>query len=88
MKKKIEFSKVLVSWALVITSLCIIASYALSIQGLEPCAEITEAVITTNLGIVAAYEAKSFGEKNSRNKYNISLEDLEEESDEGQGAEE
>ena len=70
-KKPIEFSKKLVAWALIITTLSIITSYVLSIVGCDPCQEITIAVITTCVAIAVSYEAKSFGEKNSRNKYGV-----------------
>lgn len=70
-KKPMEFSKKLVAWALIITTLSILTSYVLSIIGCDPCQEITIAVITTCVAVAVGYEAKSFGEKNSRNKYGV-----------------
>lgn len=70
-KKKTEFSKMLVTWALVITTLCVALSYCLSFTDHDPASDVTVAVATACIAIAVAYEAKSFGEKNSRNKYGI-----------------
>lgn len=70
-KKKVEFSKVLVSWALVITTLCIVFSYVLSFTDRDPASDVTVTVAGACIAIAVSYEAKSFGEKNSRNKYGI-----------------
>lgn len=69
--KKIEFSKVLVTWAIILTTLCVLTSYALSYFDHDPATDVTVTVATTCIAIAVAYEAKSFGEKNSRNKYGI-----------------
>lgn len=69
--KKMEFSKKLVIWALVMTTVCVLLSYALSLFDHDGCQEVTVAVVTTCVAIAVGYEAKSFGEKNSRNKYGI-----------------
>ena len=71
MKRKIEFSKILVVWALVITTLCIVGSYVLSLFDHDSCSDITVGVVTTCVAIAVSYEAKSLGEKHSRNKYGI-----------------
>lgn len=71
MKKKMEFSKKLVIWALTVTTICLIVSYVLSWGDHDACTEITVAVVTTCIAIAVSYEAKSYGEKNSRNKYGI-----------------
>lgn len=70
-KTKTEFSKKLVVWALVTTSLCILISYVLAFMDHDACSDITVAVVTTCIAIAVSYEAKSYGEKNSRNKYGI-----------------
>lgn len=70
-KKKMEFSKKLVVWALAITTVCIGISYALSFLDHDACSDITVSVVTTCIAIAVGYEAKSYGEKNSRNKYGI-----------------
>ena len=72
-KKKFEFSKVLVVWAMSITTICIALSYILAALGLDSCSEVTYAVVTTLTAIAVAYEAKSYGEKNSRNKYGVDI---------------
>lgn len=74
-KKRIEFSKILVIWALVLTTLCVIASYGLSFCDHDPVQEVTVAVASACIAIGVAYEAKSYGEKNSRNKYGVKLDD-------------
>lgn len=73
MKKKTEFSKRLVTWALVLTTICVAVSYALAFLDHDTCAEVTVAVSSACIAIGVGYEAKSFGEKNSRNKYNVNL---------------
>lgn len=70
-KKKREFSKFLVVWAIVLTSVCIGISYLLALLDHDACSDITVSVVTTCVAIAVAYEAKSFGEKNSRNKYGV-----------------
>lgn len=70
---KMEFSKKLVIWALAITTLCLAISYVLSYFDHDNCSDITAAVVTTCIAIAVSYEAKSYGEKNSRNKYGIDL---------------
>ena len=70
-KKKKEFSKILVVWALVLTTSCIALSYILSFTNHDPASDVTVAVASACIAIAVAYEAKSFGEKNSRNKYGV-----------------
>ena len=70
-KKKIEFSKLLVTWALALTTACVLLSYVLSMTDHDPVQDVTVAVASACIAIGVAYEAKSFGEKNSRNKYGI-----------------
>lgn len=66
---KTEFSKKLVAWAIIMTVACLITSYALSLMDHDPCSDITITAIGAFIAIAVAYEAKSYGEKNSRNKY-------------------
>ncbi len=70
-KKKTEFSKILVTWALILTTLCVALSYVLSFADHDPASDVTVAVASACIAIAVAYEAKSFGEKNSRNKYGV-----------------
>lgn len=70
-REKIEFSKILVSWALVFTTICVAISYLLSMFDHDPAQEVTVAVASACIAIGVAYQAKSFGEKNSRNKYGV-----------------
>lgn len=71
--KKTEFSKKLVAWAMVITTVAIAFSYILAMFDHDPVTDVTVAVITTCIAIAVSYEAKSLGEKHSRNKYHITL---------------
>ena len=77
-KKSVEFSKKLVAWALANTSICVAISYILSYLDKDPCAEITVSIASACIAIAVAYEAKSFGEKNSRNKYGVSIDNKDE----------
>ena len=74
--------QILVSWALIITTLCVALSYVLSFTDHDPASDVTVAVATACIAIAVAYEAKSFGEKNSRNKYGIDLNGHKTEQDE------
>ena len=71
--KKTEFSKKLVTWAMVITTMAIVISYMLAMLDHDPVTDVTVAVISTCVAIAVSYEAKSLGEKHSRNKYHITL---------------
>lgn len=71
--KKTEFSKKLVTWAMVITTMAISLSYILAMLDHNPVTDVTVAVISTCVAIAVSYEAKSLGEKHSRNKYHITL---------------
>lgn len=73
MKKKTEFSKKLVTWAMVVTTATIALSYILALLDHNPVTDVTVAVITTCVAIAVSYEAKSLGEKHSRNKYHVTL---------------
>lgn len=70
--KKFEFSKFLVIWALIITTVALTTSYILALLGHDPCQEITVSIAGACIAIAVSYEAKSYGEKNSRNKYRVS----------------
>lgn len=70
-KQKTEFSKKLVTWALVTTTVCLIVSYGLAFLDHDPCSELTMSVTGACIAIAVAYEAKSYGEKNSMNKYRV-----------------
>lgn len=71
--KKTEFSKRLVTWAMVITTMAIVLSYILALLDHNPVTDVTVAVISTCVAIAVSYEAKSLGEKHSRNKYHVAL---------------
>lgn len=71
--KKTEFSKKLVTWAMVITTVAIVLSYILAMLDHNPATDVTVAVISTCVAVAVSYEAKSLGEKHSRNKYHVTL---------------
>ena len=83
MKKKTEFSKKLVAWAMAVTTISVTLSYILALLDHNPATDVTVAVITTCVAIAVSYEAKSLGEKHSRNKYHVMLD-----ADQNSGAEE
>lgn len=85
-KKKVEFSKILVTWALVMTTVCVVISYCLAMSDHDPAQEVTVAVASACIAIGVAYEAKSYGEKNSRNKYGIDKDGNKIENNEDEGA--
>ena len=70
-KQKREFSKILVAWAMIVTTLCVAISYVLALFDHDPCTEITVAVSAACIAIAVAYEAKSAAEKHSRNKFGL-----------------
>ena len=85
-KKKIEFSKFLVTWALVLTTICVAVSYCLALFDHDPVQDVTVSVATACIAIGVAYQAKSYGEKNSRNKYGVDMHGEKIQKDEDEGA--
>lgn len=70
-KKKREFSKILVAWAMIVTTICVAISYCLALFDHDPCIDITVSVSTACIAVAVAYEAKSAAEKHSRNKFGL-----------------
>lgn len=83
--RKIEFSKILVTWALILTTICVAVSYGLSFFDHDPVQEVTVAVASACIAIGVAYQAKSYGEKNSRNKYGVTLVDNDDDENHADG---
>ena len=69
--KRMEFSKLLVAWALVVTTVCVGISFLLALYDHDPCIDITVSVSGACIAIAVAYEAKSAAEKHSRNKFGL-----------------
>ena len=69
--KKIETSKKLAWWAVVVASVAAITHYTLAGFGLEPSADLTVAIFTACIGYLITYAGKSLGEKVSRNRHNL-----------------
>ncbi len=70
--KKIEFSKLIIIAIFVLCSRWVELTYRLAMADKGQIAEqLAIAIVTTILGSIIAYSLKSFGEKNSRNKYKV-----------------
>jgi hypothetical protein len=70
-KRKKEFSKILVAWAMIVTTACVAISFALAYLDHDPCIDVTVSVSGACIAIAVAYEAKSAAEKHSRNKFGL-----------------
>lgn len=72
MKKKPEFKKIILGVILVLCFLFVVWSYILaSVGGYEVNEGIATALIYTVVGAYVSYVLASYGEKNSRNKYDV-----------------
>lgn len=71
---KIEFIKYTVVGSFLLAFFAVIDSYVLAHMGMDTNSEVTSEVVRSLLGVIIVYGLKSFGEKNSRNKYNVSVE--------------
>ena len=72
MKKKPEFKKIILGVILVLCFLFVVWSYVLaSVGDYEVNEGIATALIYTVVGAYMSYVLASYGEKNSRNKYDI-----------------
>lgn len=81
-QKALEFSKRVVLWAVCFTTICVCASYTLSMFDHDPAVDVTVAVIANCLAVISGYLLKSFGEHNSLNKYGITLDEKTQGADE------
>jgi len=70
-KRRIEFSKRVVITMMVISCCWVSLSFVLSWFGKETLEGLTQTIVTTLLASIVGYFAKSFFEKNSRNKYGL-----------------
>ncbi|MCL2670535.1 MAG: hypothetical protein FWF10_00670 [Clostridiales bacterium] len=68
---KPEFSKILATWAVVIATLSVVASYVLAAFGLDPIQDLTLGIFSVCVGDLVGYSAKSLMEKMSRNKHGL-----------------
>ena len=69
--KKIEFSKILAAWAVVIATLMLVASIFLAAFDKQTVNDVTIAVFTACVGYLVTYAGKSAWEKSSRNKHHL-----------------
>lgn len=69
--KKLTFSQKLLLGLLSISAVWVTWSYILATIGREPVENLAIAIVSTLILGLLAYFIKSFGEKNSRNKYKI-----------------
>lgn len=73
-KRKMEFSKLIVAWALVSTTCCMIAAAVLSSRGYDGFAEVANTALDKLVPVVVlGYNAANSFLKNSRNKYGIDV---------------
>ncbi len=70
-KRKIETSKKLAVWAVVVATAVCIASYVLAALGHESVSDVTTTVFAACIGYLITYAGKSLGEKVSRNKHGL-----------------
>ena len=70
-KKKLTISHKLIITLLVVSIVWVSASYVLAALGKEALQELSSTVVSVLIIGLVAYFIKSFGEKNSRNKYGI-----------------
>lgn len=70
-KKPLTFSKIIVVWAMVASSVALILPYILAWLYREPVESLSATIITTCAGCIIAYAIKTLGEKMSRNKYHL-----------------
>lgn len=69
--KKLTFSQKLLLVLLSISAIWVTWSYILATIGKEPIENLAIAIVSTLILGLLAYFIKSFGEKNSRNKYKV-----------------
>ena len=70
-RKKTEFMKAIIVWAMVFGTLCPCASFTLSAFGRDPVSDVSITVFSGCTAGIIAYAVKSLGEKISRNKYGL-----------------
>jgi len=72
--KKLEFSKILAVWAMIIGTASIVAAFVFSAKGYDPIQDVATTVFTACIGYLITYAGKSLGEKMSRNKHHLDAE--------------
>ena len=70
-KKKIEFSKILAVWAVLIATGTAVTSYILAAFYRESVSDVTITIFTACTGYLITYAGKSLCEKVSRNKHHL-----------------
>ena len=73
-RKKMETSKKLAWWAVMVASAVLVTHYVLAAHGLEPSGDLTGGVFAACIGYLITYAGKSLGEKMSRNKHGLDAE--------------
>lgn len=71
MKKKTEFSKKVVLWVLVLTTLTVAGSFLLAAFDKQTVESLTSVIVTSLAVIIVTYCVKSLGEKASRNRHHL-----------------
>lgn len=70
-RKPLTFSKIIVIWAMIASSVALIMPYVLSWFYRDSVESLSATIITTCAGCIIAYAIKTLGEKMSRNKYHL-----------------
>lgn len=70
-RKKVEKSKLLADWAVVMATGSAIASYTLAACGMDAVSDLTSSIFTACIGYLITYAGKSLGEKISRNRHGL-----------------
>lgn len=70
-KRKLTFTKMVVMWVLVLTTLTVIASYVLAAFDKQTVETLTGTIVASLATLLVTYCIKSLGEKASRNKYHL-----------------
>lgn len=70
-RRKMEFSKLLAIWVLIIITVSVIVSFYLSYYDHQTVSDVTIALITGGTAYLVSYAAKSTTEKISRNRHQL-----------------
>lgn len=70
-KRRMEFSKKLAAWAVIIATGAAVVSYVLAFKDKQTASDVTTTIFTACVGYLVTYAAKSATEKISRNRHGL-----------------
>lgn len=70
-RRRVEFSKKLAAWAVVVATASAAASYVLAFVDKQTASDVTTTIFTACIGYLVTYAAKSATEKISRNRHGL-----------------